>query len=171
MSDDEGDVVVMRVCAGAECDELYGLQFDENIGESFCPRCLSKLREAEELNDFRMLLSPDDRRAVALIFAKFDVAKQSYWTFEEYNAYAAATSSLTHEQPHFSSNEEMAGYIEEEYAVACVDHIGANGTCTANVVTLEVLEKIYGGYMYHGINALRDDFDALQDEVNFDVLE
>jgi hypothetical protein len=181
-SDDEGDVVVMRVCAGVGCVETFGLEFDEGIGESFCTECLQKLRQAEADNDFRILLSADDRGAIELIFNKFDFDRKGYWTFEEFNAYLEATDANRNDPVGpFDSNAEMSAYFDEEYAVptASVDVPAAvvglpEGTVTiSNIVTLEVMEKIYGGYMYHGVNALRDDVDALEDagEVNFDVLE
>jgi hypothetical protein len=182
MSDDEGDVVVMRTCAGVDCIEMYGLEFDETTGESFCKDCLRKLREAEETNDFRVLLSPEDRKAIKLIFTTFEKDGHGYWSHEEYNHYLSATAGNRGEEVGpFEDDADMAAYIEDEYAVGCesVDvpaHVVGlpEGIVTiSNVITLNVLDKIYGGYMYHGVNALRDDVDALEDEgaVNFEVLE
>ena len=182
MSDDEDDVVVMRVCAGVGCDEMHGLEFDETIGESFCAECLQKLREAERDNDFRVLLSPHDQAAIRLIFDRFDHGRRGFWDFESFNEYLEVTNvNRSDALDPFESNVEMAEYIDEEYGVGCdavevpASVVGLpEGTVKmSNVVTLDVLEKIYGGYMYHGVNALRDDVDALEDagEVNFEVLE
>ena len=182
MSDDEGDVVVMRVCAGANCDEMYDLQFEEHTGESFCTSCLQKLKQAEQDGDYRILLSTDDRKAIQLIFDRFDERGRGYWSHEEFNNYLDATACNRSEQlDPFDDDRDMAHYIEEEYGVTCesveVDarEVGLpEGLVTlANLITLTVLEKIYGGYMYHGVNALRDDVDALEEggEVNFEVLE
>lgn len=183
MSDDEGDVVVMRVCAAIGCTEIHGLVFDERAGESYCERCYAKLQQAEKQNDYSILLTADDFKAIDMIFSHFDVHRQGYWTFEEFNDYLSATSGNRNDQPDaFESNGEMAAYISAEYGVECatvevpaaVIGLPEEGMIgLGNVVTSETLQQIYGGYVFHGVNALKDDLNALEDggEMNFAALE
>lgn len=180
MSDDDGDVVVMQVCASIGCDEIYNLEFDEETGESYCAPCMAKMARAVKEHDFSILLTHDQRDLVRLVHTSFDSSRKGYWTYEDFNSYADATAENRNDEICFGSNEEMREYISEEYGVECATHevpattIGLpEGFVPLPVVTLHTLENIYGGYIYNRINALQDDVDALQDDghINTDVLE
>jgi hypothetical protein len=168
--DDDGDVVVIQVCAAVGCASMQQLTFDEETGEMYCAECAEKL-QAADTDGYDTLLSSDDVSAVNIIFYAFDKDEKEYWTFREYNAYLEATSTSRKETHVFASNDEMAEYMLDEYDVKCGEVKQSlpgedDSACLVvrNIITVKELRTIYGGYMYNGINALREDLEVLEDE-------
>jgi len=176
MSDDDsdGDMVTMQVCAANGCGETSELTFDEDFGEHYCRACLEKVQTVEETGDYDIFLNADDSQVVQLIFRAFDKKRTGRWTFEQFNAFAAATSAGRTSVPQFTSQKEFHTYVLEEYGVACGMYPSAvDPAMLAPDFTPLELRKIYGGYWYNDIDALREDFEQLEEAgiVHSSVLE
>jgi hypothetical protein len=165
MSDDEDDVVVLRVCHTKGCVSMDDLQFDEEVGELFCGACRELYARA--LRDgFALLLNEDDRAVVGTIFTTFDSDRKGFWTVADYAAFIEVVTRDGSEA--IETDEELRDFFKSEYDVALMTYGGGEfGIC------LQDLLDMYGGYQFNGIDALREDSERLEAEgaINLSALE
>lgn len=162
-SDEDDDVIVLRVCSNRHCQGIDDLQFDEETGESFCG-CCRDLYARAETEGFRVLLSTDYLALVQLIFSRFDTDKKGYWDYRDWRTFQSMTSHPSPDE--IDSAESLGEFFLEEYDITL------GGKC-GPVVTVCDLENMYGGYIYNHIDALVEDSEALEEEgvINTEVLE
>lgn len=165
MSDDDDDVVVLRVCANTGCMGIDDLQFDEETGEMYCGKCRALFERAAS-EGFNILLNSDDVSVVRMIFDAFDKNGKGYWTYQDYNLFQDATEKC-HDAP-LASSEDLGAHFKKEYDLELTA-----ADAEASVVQLTDLENMYGGYLYNNIPALRDDSETLSDNgfIHLSVLE
>ena len=149
-SDDEDDIVVMQVCNNTGCTSMNDVKYDVESDQMFCGECRALFMRAEK-EGFHILLSRDDLALVEMIFDTFDSHQKGFWTFEDYNKYADETGENRDENVTVSSAEDLEEHFHAEYDI----------NVPAGELTQRHLQNMYGGYMYNGQTALRDDAEVL----------
>ena len=170
MSDDEDDVVVLRVCHNRGCMGMEDLQFDEEVGEMFCARCRDLFSRALS-EGFYVLLNEDDQAVAQTIFAAFDKGGKGFWTWSDFQDYLdRAVNRKSSQSNEVRSSEDLREYFEEEFDIKLQALDKAGG---AHAVTLRDLLNMYGGYLYNNVNALREDAEQLEEDgaINLSALE
>ena len=166
MSDsDDDDVVVLRVCATSGCMSITNLQFDEESNQFYCETC-RELHKRALVEGFHILLSPEDRSAIQLIFNAFDQSRKRYWTVEDFMCYLDAIGGSDEVSLH--NSQDLQAYFAEKHEIF-LEPIG-NGQFA---VSIDNLESMYGALAYDNLPALKDDCDILESNgmVNFATLE
>ena len=168
-------MVTMQVCHAHGCEETDGLVFEEDIGEHYCPHCLEKVNRVEETGDYDICLTTDEMAQVALVFKAFDKKRTGVWSYAQFNEYCGATAASRASVPEFTSDKDFHEYVLEEYGVACQTMHPApfDPAMMLPSFGLAELRKVYGGYAYNGMDALREDVETLEEEgvVHTSVLE
>ena len=170
MSDDEDDVVVLRVCHNRGCMGMEDLQFDEEVGEMFCAPCRSLFDRALK-EGFAVLLNDDDRAVALTIFTAFDRGAKGFWTHSDFQDYLERTvNRKSHSSCEVRSPEELQDYFQDEFDIRLERQHAAGDTYA---VTLRDLLNMYGGYLYNNVNALREDAEQLEEDgsINLSALE
>jgi hypothetical protein len=171
MSDDEDDVVVLRVCYSRGCVSMEDLQFDEEVGELFCAPCRALFARALK-EGFSLLLNEDDRAVGLTIFTAFDSGRKGFWSFEDYQRFVdkATSKGRGGGNDPICSDDELRDYFKEEYDINLERHGPGAGEFA---VTLQDLLDMYGGYQFNGMDALREDSENLEEggSINLSALE
>lgn len=165
-SDDDEDVVVLRVCGNRNCQRTDNVQMDEETSELYCAHCRS-LFARSETEGFRVLLSDEERPLVALIFSVFDDGAKGFWSFNDWAKFQAVTDHPSDEI--IDSGDALENFFSEEYDIS----LGKNRADGKHVVWLSDLENMYGGFFFNQIDALTEDANSLEEQgiVNTEVLE
>lgn len=167
MSDsDDDDVVVLRVCATSGCMSISNLEFDEECNQFYCDKC-RELHQRAQVEGYHILLSPEDRAAIRLIFNAFDQERKGIWTVDDFMCYLDAIGGSDTVSLH--SSEDLQAYFEEKHEIH-LEAVDSNDQCG---VTIENLESMYGALAFDDLPALKEDCDILESNgmVNFATLE
>lgn len=164
-SDEDEDIVVLRVCANRGCHRTDNIEVDEETGELYCGYC-RELFARTETEGFGILLTEVDRPLVRLIFNAFDEGKKGYWDYKNW----AKFQSFTDHPPdcEIDSDTALKAFFATQYDIELRrNHLGVY------VVTLDELEAMYGGFFFNHIDALNEDSAALEDGgvINTETLE